>query len=105
MARNQQSIGSTKWYNLAEISIEDIKSRLDESKYYILKPTEGCLGEGIRKIKGAEFWEPLFDTTNIWDYILEECVVNISEIAAFHHLPDMDVMQSPLKICIREQLN
>lgn len=80
---NRQYI-QRKWYNLAEMPIEDIKSRLDESKYYILKPTEGCLGEGIRKIKGAEFGNSLFDSISSRDYILEECVVNIPEIAAFH---------------------
>lgn len=80
---NRQYI-QRKWYNLAEMPIEDIKSRLDESKYYILKPTEGCLGEGIRKIKGAEFGNSLFDSISSQDYILEECVVNIPEIAAFH---------------------
>lgn len=72
------------WYNLGETAIDDIENRLDGSKYYILKPIEGSLGEGIRKLKGTEIKKSLFDGINSRDYILEECVVNIPEIAAFH---------------------
>lgn len=73
------------WAMIDTLSVQELKQKVSEFDI-IAKPIDGTRGNGIFKIVGKEVedWEQLYDRLVKGNYLLEQCVVSSTELAAFH---------------------
>lgn len=75
---------SRKWYDLRNITAEDLKTILKPNIDYIAKPIEGSLGNGIFKFSVESLNADLIAKLNSGNYVVEEVIKNEPTVAEFH---------------------
>ena len=75
-----------RWWALAtSLSLDEFKEKAMQFDL-IAKPVNGTRGDGIFKIEkvGEGDWQHLYDRLVNGNYLLEECIMECDELAAFH---------------------